>query len=125
MNIRKSIVACVAAGLASGLAWGAGNWTLGPATGTQRKPWSRLVDVTFPVSGGAGSGLFGLVVSNATGEVARRTAAQLEQDGRIRDGVAHVVWDPMKDIPGRALADLTYHPYVEAENDGTYLDVDL
>ncbi|MDD6030114.1 MAG: SUMF1/EgtB/PvdO family nonheme iron enzyme [Kiritimatiellae bacterium] len=127
MNIRNSIAACVAAGLVSGLAWGAPNWTLGPATGTQRKPWSRLVDVTFNVTAPANAqaGLFGLVVSNATGEVARRTAAQLEQDGRIRAGVAHVVWDPMKDIPGRALADLTYHPYVEAENDGTYLDVDL
>ena len=91
MNIRNSIAACVAAGLVSCLAWGAPNWTLGPATGTQRKPWSRLVDVTFNVTAPANAqaGLFGLVVSNATGEVARRTAAQLEQDGRIRAGVAH------------------------------------
>lgn len=127
MTMRKIWMAGLAGCLAVGAAWGEENWILGTATGTQRKPWSHLVDVKFAVSAPAGAqtGLFGLVVSNGTQEVARRSALQLDQDGRIRDGVAHVVWDPMKDIPGQAFAGLTYHPYLETASDGTYLDVDL
>ncbi len=104
---------------------GAEGWTLGPATAKQQWPWSRLVDVTFLVSGPGTSAMFGLVVSNGAHEVCRKTALQLEQDGALVDGQGRVTWDPMDDMPGKLLTRVTFHPYVEAANDGTYLDVDL